>query len=109
MLCALRTGSGSGSRRRKERLRRKIISEQLGTVIQERNQVLSGEDGKHYVKVTLDEYGGEVPQVICPILCQGDAIGSVILLSRDSRGRMGETEEVLARCAAGFLGRQMEQ
>ncbi len=36
----------------------KIISEQLGTVIQERNQVLSGEDGKHYVKVTLDEYGG---------------------------------------------------
>ena len=87
----------------------KIISEQLGTVIQERNQVLSGENGKHYVKVTLDEYGGEVPQVICPILCQGDAIGSVILLSRDSRGRMGETEEVLARCAAGFLGRQMEQ
>ena len=87
----------------------KIISEQLGTVIQERNQVLSGENGKHYVKVTLDEYGGEVPQVICPILCQGDAIGSVILLSRDSRGRMGETEEVLARCAAGFLGRQMGQ
>ena len=40
-----------------------------------------------------------MPQVVCPILCEGDAIGSVILLNKDSHGHMGETEQILARCA----------
>ncbi len=47
--------------------------------------------------------------MVCPILCEGDAIGAVILIGKDAKRRMGETEQVLARCAAGFMGRQMEQ
>jgi len=47
--------------------------------------------------------------VITPILCGGDAIGSVILSGKDRSVKMGETENALAKCAAGFMGRQMEQ
>ena len=50
-----------------------------------------------------------MPQVISPILCEGDVIGSVILRSRDVRHPIGETEQALVKCAAGFMGRQMEQ
>ena len=44
-----------------------------------------------------------------PILCEGDIIGSVILLENDGKSKMGEVEQKLAQSAAGFLGRQMEQ
>ena len=52
--------------------------------------------------------GGATAQVVVPIICEGDAIGSVILLSREPRVKFSETELKLASTAAGFLGRQME-
>ena len=39
----------------------------------------------------------------------GEAVGAVILLSREEGARMGETEIKVAETAAGFIGRQMEQ
>ena len=43
------------------------------------------------------------------IICEGDAIGAVILYEKDEKSRMTETESKLAIAAAGFLGKQMEQ
>ena len=48
-------------------------------------------------------------QVVSPIICAGDAIGSVVILAKDGRKKPGELEQKMALCAAGFLGRQMEQ
>jgi len=87
----------------------KPISRELERVIQEREQVLSAGDDQKFVQVTGEEGEEKLSQVICPILCEGDAIGSVVLLSRDGKKKLGETEKILARCAAGFMGRQMEQ
>jgi len=47
-------------------------------------------------------------QVVYPIIAQGDVIGSVILLSKDARTKMGETEQIVAKSAAGFLSSQMD-
>ncbi len=47
-------------------------------------------------------------QVVYPIISQGDVVGSVILLSKDARTKMGETEQKIAQSAAGFLGNQMD-
>ena len=38
-----------------------------------------------------------------------DAIGAVIMFSRDPKVKMGDMELKLALTAANFLGRQMEQ
>ena len=38
----------------------------------------------------------------------GDAIGSVILLSKDNNTKMTEVEQKVAQSAATFLGRQMD-
>ena len=48
-------------------------------------------------------------EAISPIICEGDVIGSVMLLETDQKSRMGEVEQKLILSAAGFLGRQMEQ
>ena len=50
-----------------------------------------------------------VTQAISTIICEGDAIGSVILYDKNEKVRMGETENQLVLIAAGFLGKQMEQ
>jgi AbrB family transcriptional regulator (stage V sporulation protein T) len=58
----------------------------------------------------MNEDDGEYTyQVISPIISEGDAIGSVILLSKDAKVKFGEMETKLAGTAAVFLGRQMEQ
>lgn len=48
-------------------------------------------------------------EVIIPIIAEGDAIGAVILLSRDADAVMGQTELKVAETAASFIGKQMEQ
>ena len=75
----------------------------------EREYVISDIQSKNPVKITRDDSDETMPQVISPILCEGDVIGSVILRCRDIRHPIGETEQALVKCAAGFMGRQMEQ
>lgn len=48
-------------------------------------------------------------QVIVPIMTQGDSIGVVVILSKDTTKPLGELEAKVAETAASFLGKQMEQ
>ena len=84
------------------------ISRQLEGLIGERQIVTAGKDDRGFIPLTPDEPEGATAQVIVPIICEGDAIGSVILISREPRVKFSETELKLASTAAGFLGRQME-
>ena len=47
-------------------------------------------------------------QVVYPIIADGDVIGSVILLSKESKTKMTEVEKKVAQSAANFLGTQMQ-
>ena len=47
-------------------------------------------------------------QVVYPIISDGDAIGSVVLLSKENKTKMTEVEKKVAQSAASFLGSQME-
>ncbi len=87
----------------------KPISRQLEEVINERENFLArtGEEG--YIKITLDDAAQHSAQVVTTIICEGDAIGAVILYSKEEKSEVGETEIKLAKVAATFLGRQMEQ
>ena len=92
---------------RKELLQ-KTISPQLEQVINERTSVLAGKDDKAFIHLVDEEPEGITAQVVAPIICEGDAIGAVALLSREPRAKFGDMETKLASTAAGFLGRQME-
>ncbi len=86
----------------------KAISKKLDEVIEGRSQVQAVKSEKKYVSLTEEESDDFESQVISPIICEGDAIGAVAILGKDSRAKMGETEQKLAASAAGFLGKQME-
>ncbi len=92
----------------KKELLSKTISRELERVIMERETVQAATGDKRFLHLVPDEVEGLYAEVIVPIICEGDAIGSVALFSRDQRAKMGDTELKLAQTAAGFLGRQME-
>lgn len=87
----------------------KPISKQIEEAIEERETFLAFKDEKKFSKITLDDKEEHLAQAVCTIICEGDAIGSVILYQKEEKEKMGDTELKLAMVAAGFLGRQMEQ
>ena len=87
----------------------KPISKQLEHVIEERATILAAQEDETFIKVTLDDTGEYDSQAISTIICEGDAIGSVVIYGKDDKKQVGETESKLVITAAGFLGKQMEQ
>lgn len=85
------------------------ISKQLETMIDEREALLANSDSKKCIKILAEESEDYSAQAINPIISEGDAIGSVVIFSKDPKVKMGEVEQKLAISAAAFLGRQMEQ
>ena len=96
--------SGSG----KKELQDAYISKELEHVILQRSQVAEKAGNAKYVEISAGakEYAEEV---ICPILCNGDVIGSVVFLGKDEKRKFGDVECKVAQSAAEFLGKQMGQ
>lgn len=90
----------------------KRVSEDLERIMNDRKTLLinSSESGKCYA-LSIDEDGGAEynSQVIAPIVAEGDAVGAVIIASKEQSVSFGELEKKLAETAAAFLGKQMEQ
>ncbi len=86
----------------------KSISRELEEKIDHRESVVAAKGDRNFIQVSLegDDFSHEA---ISPIICEGDVIGSVILVEMDHKSKMGEVEQKLIQSAAGFLGRQMEQ
>ena len=96
----------------KKELWDKPISHDLETAIANRQTVaINKQTGGRTVAITSEEDSGSgyTAQVLSPIIADGEAIGAVLLLSREQGARMGDTELKVAETAAGIVGRQMEQ
>ena len=93
----------------KKDLQDKYVSKRLEKTMDEREQILAHTGEKKFLQVTEESIEDFSGQVICPIICEGDVLGSVVLLEKNEKKKLGETEQKLAICAANFLGRQMEQ
>lgn len=95
----------------KKELSDKPISHDLETAIANRQTVaINRAVGGKIVAVTSEEdITGYTAQVVSPIIADGEAIGAVLLLSKEQGAKMGDTELKVAETAAGIVGRQMEQ
>lgn len=97
--------SGAG----KKEFEGKAVSRALDELMEERRTLVASQGENNFIKLTQDDNGSYVTQAISTIICEGDAIGAVVLCDRDPANSMGETENQLVLTAAGFLGKQMEQ
>lgn len=87
----------------------KSISKELEDKLEKRETLMATVNDKKFIPVVRDNTDEFEEEAICPIICEGDVIGGVILLGATDKDKMGEVELKLIQSAAGFLGRQMEQ
>lgn len=92
---------------KKDILEQKISSD-LEKLFDTREKFIGNGDNSIFITEKGNKEKEIKPQVIVPIISDGDVIGSVVLISKDSNTKMGETEEEVVSVAANFLGSQME-
>ena len=93
---------------KKEYIERKVSNE-LEKIMEDRRSILITDESKTLPLHSDDEKGDYVGQVISPIISEGDAIGAVIVLTKQAGEQLGDLELKIAETAAAFLGKQMEQ
>ena len=86
------------------------ISRDLERIIDDKEVYISKDNNNKSVPITQSENSNRTQnsQVVYPIISDGDAIGSVILISKDMNTKMSDIEKKVAQSAASFLGAQME-
>ena len=86
------------------------LSQELEQLMDDKEVYLSKDNNEISIPVVKNDNRERKfnSQVVYPIIAQGDVIGSVILLSKDPKTKMGETEAKVVESAAGFLGSQMD-
>lgn len=85
----------------------KPISKELELLINDRESLAAGREDKGFINVSSEE-DDIAYEVIYPIICEGDVIGAVLILTKDPKIKLGDVELKIASTAAAFMGRQME-
>ena len=88
----------------KKQLLNKSIGYNIENAMAERRVLLI----KDACFLTADEDLNYHTAIIAPIIAGGDAIGAVILTTKDAKMRLGAMETKVAEAAANFLAKQME-
>lgn len=100
----------SAAGNRKKELEGQKISKMLEKALRDRKKIRNLEGESSYINIiekdAVSDAVSEAGEIICPILCEGDVIGGVLLL--EEKKKLTEAEMQVAVCTADFLGRQME-
>jgi AbrB family transcriptional regulator (stage V sporulation protein T) len=92
----------------KKDLMLKEISRELEDSLEERKTILAMSSDKDFIPVMDEEQEAFKAEAVSPIICEGDVLGAVILLSKDEKYKFTDMEKKLVMVAADFLGKQME-
>lgn len=84
----------------------KRITKKLENILAGRDMVKS--TGKQAVNIVDNDDFDQTEQIICPIICEGDVIGGVIISAKSQDSQMTGVEEKIATMASKFLGKRME-
>ena len=86
------------------------ISNELERLMDDKEIYTSKENSDIAMPITKNEKTDKKynSQIVYPIISNGDSIGTVILMSKDTNTKMSEVERKVAQSAATFLASQME-
>ena len=95
----------------KRELWEKAISHDLENLIGNRQVVhQNAASGARMLPIVADDDpSGYSAQIVVPIIADGEVIGALCLLSKESGVKMTDTDLKVAETTAGIVGRQMEQ
>ena len=86
------------------------VSQELEKLMEDKEVYTSKENSDMAMPITNHDNNEKKnkSQIVYPIISNGDTIGTVILMSKDSNTKMNEVEKKVAQSAATFLASQME-
>lgn len=84
----------------------KHIHKDLENALNDRINDVSKNGEKSFIKLIDEGENSHETQAVNTIICEGDAIGAVILVGEN--GSFGDNEKRMVSIAANFLGKQME-
>ncbi len=86
------------------------VSLELEKLMEDKEIYSSTENSNQSMPITKNDKNEKKnnAQVVYPIVSNGDTIGTVILMSKDSKTKMDDVEKKVAQSAATFLASQME-
>lgn len=86
------------------------VSQELEKLMEDKEVYTSKENSDMAMPITKNDTNEKKnkSQIVYPIISNGDTIGTVILMSKDSKTKMNEVEKKVAQSAATFLASQME-
>ena len=85
----------------------KNLSKDIELIMEDREAFVQGGSKGNIEIIKNDEYGNW-GKIVQPITCDGDVIGSVVIMGKEKNTVIGEAEQKMAGVAAIFLGKQME-
>lgn len=97
--------AGSG----KKEVEGKVLSEQLQAAIDQRIYRVCSKEEKEFIKILQEDKQSHAIQAIATILSHGDSIGAVLVLGKENNANTESALLQVAKTAAGFLGKHMEQ
>ena len=86
------------------------VSQELEKLMEDKEVYTSKENSNMSMPITKNDENNKKnnAQIVYPIISNGDTIGTVILMSKDTSTKMDEVEKKVAQSAATFLASQME-
>ncbi len=86
------------------------VSTELEKLMEDKEVYTSKENSDMAMPITKNDKSEKKynSQIVYPIISNGDTIGTVILMSKDTNTKMNEVEKKVAQSAATFLASQME-
>lgn len=86
------------------------VSQELEKLMEDKEVYTSKKNSDMAMPITKNDTNEKKnkSQIVYPIISNGDTIGTVILMSKDSNTKMNEVEKKVAQSAATFLASQME-
>lgn len=86
------------------------VSQELEKLMEDKEVYTSKDNSDMAMPITRNDTNEKKnkSQIVYPIISNGDTIGTVILMSKDSNTKMNEVEKKVAQSAATFLASQME-
>lgn len=92
----------------KKEFQDRFISKQLREVMLKRISFIASKEERRFIPITEGQTEAIEQEIIYPVICEGDVIGSVVVMARDKKKPLGEIEKQLALCGTLFLGKQLE-
>ena len=86
------------------------VSQELEQLMEDKEVYTSKDNSDMAMPITRNDTNEKKnkSQIVYPIISNGDTIGTVILMSKDSKTKMNEVEKKVAQSAATFLASQMD-